>query len=560
MLLAVALYADTLRNPFVYDDFRTVVDNGTIATLRDPLAIVQHEWTRPLTNLSFAVDRALWGPTPFGFHLTNVALHAFNIVLVFLLARRVCRRVQPRRSDESASPDAATIVAAITAVLFASHPVMSEAVAYISSRADLLCACGFLLALLAADRWLEHGRTSALVSVWFAWLFALLAKETAIVFPLVLFALTRVEKPSPHARRPAVSRTLVAMFAVMLAAAGARVFVLLRVEGAHLDTASALSSAVAAAWTYVRLVSVLVGQSIFHAATPLSGPGDLRLWGLLALTGVAGIFIWRAEGRLRAAAFGVGVFIATLAPALLSSGQGTDGLAEHRLYLPAAGFALLCGSFAGLTIDASRRSRVLRPLVPLAIASLILSLCGRTYIRTLVWSDPLNLWQEAVTLNPDHWLPRAVLGETLHAQAMHADAVAAFRSSLERRPENEGTLLNLVVCLSELNRGEEAQGVVRDYEREHPSAAAASIGRGAIAMIEGRTSDARVAFQQALERDSRSAMARQWLALVAEQDADTGQLLNQCYELQRLTPGRAHVDECIAQMLALQARTRGTAR
>src|SRR6266542_4036807 len=73
--LAAIVYLNALHSPFVYDDHRTIVDNGSIRTLSDMRSIVWHDVTRPLVNLSYAIDQALWGPAPFGFHLTNVLLH-----------------------------------------------------------------------------------------------------------------------------------------------------------------------------------------------------------------------------------------------------------------------------------------------------------------------------------------------------------------------------------------------------------------------------------------------------------------------------------------------------
>ena len=61
------VYLNAFHNPFVYDDHPTILDNGSIRSLLEPRAIVLHDVTRPLVNLSYAVDRAIWGAGPFGF-------------------------------------------------------------------------------------------------------------------------------------------------------------------------------------------------------------------------------------------------------------------------------------------------------------------------------------------------------------------------------------------------------------------------------------------------------------------------------------------------------------
>src|SRR5438046_2908360 len=60
-LLAGLVYLNALRNPFVFDDYRTILDNGSIVNLRDLRTIVLHDATRPVVNLSYAIDRAMWG-------------------------------------------------------------------------------------------------------------------------------------------------------------------------------------------------------------------------------------------------------------------------------------------------------------------------------------------------------------------------------------------------------------------------------------------------------------------------------------------------------------------
>src|SRR5713101_4374894 len=136
------VYLNALHNPFVYDDYRTIVDNGSIQTLLQPRAIVMHEPTRPLVNLSYAIDRALWGAAPFGFHLTNLLLHVLNVGLLFLIARRLVEDQQRTQSSEpgvlNAEPETRNLqprplaVAFAAAALFAVHPMMTEAVGYIS--------------------------------------------------------------------------------------------------------------------------------------------------------------------------------------------------------------------------------------------------------------------------------------------------------------------------------------------------------------------------------------------------------------------------------------------
>ena len=151
-LLAGLVYLNALHNPFIYDDHQVVVDNPSIRHLFDLRFIVLYRVTRPFVNLSYAIDRAVWGPQPFGFHATNVLLHMLNVALLFQLARRLA-------DDRAArSMTSSPVVAFAAATLFAVHPLMTEAVGYISGRAEVLCATFFLLGLLCARRWMRFRR------------------------------------------------------------------------------------------------------------------------------------------------------------------------------------------------------------------------------------------------------------------------------------------------------------------------------------------------------------------------------------------------------------------
>ena len=90
--LAGLVYVNALDNPFVYDDRRLVVENRSLRNPLDLYAVAVHEATRPVVNLSYAIDRMVWGPKPFGFHLTNVLLHMINVALLFDFTRRTTGR------------------------------------------------------------------------------------------------------------------------------------------------------------------------------------------------------------------------------------------------------------------------------------------------------------------------------------------------------------------------------------------------------------------------------------------------------------------------------------
>ena len=184
LILTIGVYSNTLKNGFVFDDYFIIIDNIFIKDWKNLSGLLSKDYFsrsgeatyRPVVTLSYFVDYSLWGLKPYGYHLTNVLIHSVNAVLVFLF---VLLLIKGRRA------------AFLAALLFAVHPVLTEAVNAISLREDLLIVFfllpAFLLFLKVSNssmnkiRWWTFYILSLLL-----YLLALFSKEMAITFPLLL--------------------------------------------------------------------------------------------------------------------------------------------------------------------------------------------------------------------------------------------------------------------------------------------------------------------------------------------------------------------------------------
>ena len=102
VVLAVAAHVNALNDPFVWDDVKGVQENVSIESLSRPLAIVRHNVTRPLVNLSYALDYRIWrGRSAFGFHATNLSLHLANVALLFAFVWLVVRGLGRSRGPDA---------------------------------------------------------------------------------------------------------------------------------------------------------------------------------------------------------------------------------------------------------------------------------------------------------------------------------------------------------------------------------------------------------------------------------------------------------------------------
>lgn len=144
----------------------------------------------PLTWLSFAVDYHFWGLNPAGYHLTNILLHSVNVMLLVLIADRLCRRA----FLENSSPSWLVNVALVSAGLFFGiHPLRVESVAWVTERKDVLNGIFTFGAILFYLQYVQEkgdARQSGAVRNFLlslsCFLLSLMAKPVSVVLPVML--------------------------------------------------------------------------------------------------------------------------------------------------------------------------------------------------------------------------------------------------------------------------------------------------------------------------------------------------------------------------------------
>jgi tetratricopeptide (TPR) repeat protein len=176
----------------------------------------------------------------------------------------------------------------------------------------------------------------------------------------------------------------------------------------------------------------------------------------------------------------------------------------------------------------------------------VLSLAGHTVIRNAVWASPVSLWAEAAAKAPDHWYPALLLGESLHDAGRHAQAVVAFKRSIQLRPTEAGTYGKAGICLVELGRLDEAEGMFEAMRKLDPSAPEVTNGLGTVALARKRLDLARQEFLETLLNNPLKVPARIGLAAVEERSGHPAEALTRCQEIQQLAPDIPESDDCVS--------------
>jgi protein O-mannosyl-transferase len=533
--LAVLVYLNALQNPFVYDDLVGVVRNAALVEGGSLAALLRQNVFRPVVSLSFALDHGLWGLSPRGFHVTSVLLHAVNAALVFVLARHAVADWRARTPDRARDGD---VVALVAGAVFAVHPMMSEAVGYVSGRGDVLAATFALLALLVLRRgllepaWGLPGAVLALAGV--------ATKEVAVVVPVVLLAWDRLLlDPDAAAQR----RRLLGWHLPVLAAAGAlgvaRAASFFWIERSTTSGAAwpYLQAQTGVVWRYLALLAAPVGQSLVHDVPPATAPLDARaLLAALALA-LVGAAAWRWRRREPLVALGVVWFLVFLAPPAAVALY--EPMVERRAYLASAGvFLALASAAAAVWARAGGRGR--RAAV-VAFALLLAGLGTLTVARNLVWRDAVTLWRDATDKAPAAWRAHAGLANALGEQGRCAEALAVYEGAL-RLGERPEVYSNFGICLVAERRLPEA---TRAFERAlalDPRYGMAHHNLGLVALRAGDLDGAHRHFLRAVSMQARDAWWRQNLMRLYELEIrDPAKTLELCRAIVRVagreTPG-----------------------
>ena len=417
-LLVLAVWLPALGASFQFND--TALVTGP-APLRSLAAWWQAQPApRPLATFSYAANHAL-GSAPAGYRAVNIALHACNAWLVFILLRRLARRL--RVADESG----AVLVAATATLIFALHPVQTESVTYVSGRPNLLLGSAVLLTMLCFTLRREERRPwwSQLLAVVLMGI-ALAANEAGLVMPAALWLLVSGERRvSPRAALlwvlPSLAAALAALgFAATRAPYAASLTALLspqRWGPALVLKVHAISWLLGQLWR----LDLLTADPALQVSTQFGAGVALTAVAMLLVIAL-GFALLRTQPGV---AFGILWFFLWLAPAgALHAGGAVAN--DAQLYLAILGPAWLVG-LALLRIPQGLRD-ILPSVAIGCIAILATTLTIATLLRNSVYATPVTFWQDAALKAPQDAHAALELG-IAHARACEP---LAARSALER--------------------------------------------------------------------------------------------------------------------------------
>jgi tetratricopeptide (TPR) repeat protein len=597
----VLTFWNSLSAPFVYDDASAVTNNLTIREWRTALSPPPRDTPvsgRPIVNLSLAVNYALGGLEPRGYHVANVAIHIACAVLLFEIVRLTLaeRSAKASRSVQAAGATHqayATYAAFFAAVVWLLHPLDSEPADYVTARTESLTALFLLFTLYGAIRAYRDRQAIWDAMTIVACALGMLCKETMAVAPLIVAGYDRAflfgSVRDAWRRRWQLYVGLAACWAVLawtLSAGPRSGSVGLNVDAGLVQVTSAstyLMNQVVMVAHYLKLV-VWPAALVLDYGFPRSlSPSEIIVPAVvLALVLLAGIVAGRRRPDL---AFLSAVAVVTLAPTSSVIPIHTEVGAERRMYLPMMVIAVFA---AGAGVALWRRYVGTRHDKAGAItaACLCAVLAFVTVQRNADYSSALTMWQSVVDRWPhgrarynlslalksagqddeslvvlrsavaDYPDARSILGFRLLDAGKTDEGIAELRMFLGERPSHANVPLahgRIADALFGRQQYAEAITEYRAYLSRRSDQATAWTNYGIALAATGQNDDAVKAFSQAAAIEPNSASAHRNLANALLDGRDFSGAAREATEAARLSPG----DPVVAQILSLAQAGQG---
>jgi protein O-mannosyl-transferase len=462
VLAGIATYGNTFANPFIFDDFGSIVRNPQIRDLANlravfsPLADTAVA-NRPLVNLSFAINYAIGGLDVAGYHFVNLSLHLACALVLFGLVRRTLDIAGVANAGR------ATAIAGAIALLWVVHPLNSEVVDYLSERSESMMALCYLFVLYAgvrAYRSTHPGRWQ--IAAVTACAAGMACKESMVTAPLMLVLFDRVFLFG--SMRDAVR----ARWRLYGAVALSWMLLLPSFLARSAISSGGFSSAEATPWTYLLNQAELVTRyfrlafwpsslvNYYGWARPLTLP-DVWPFALFLLVALAcAIVLFAKQPRLGFAALWV---LVTLAPASSVIAIAAEVGAERRMYVPLAGLVAL----VVIAADRLLQKRTLPVVLFVAVV-----LAGVTFARNREYASALTMAQTVLERWPT---PAAhhLVGAELSFAGRRDEAIAELRIAAPDYPPSRFYLGKALVDAGRRDDAIEAIDVLQRFLRDEPT-------------------------------------------------------------------------------------------
>jgi tetratricopeptide (TPR) repeat protein len=482
VILGLIAYSNTFHVPFHFDDYDVIVNNPIIKDLQffvEPSKAQDFDGhfeyntfkRRYIAYLTFALNYKFYGLNVASYHLLNLSIHIGNALLIYLL---VILSFKTPYLKESTFKIHNKYIAVFTVLLFACHPIQTQAVTYIWQRVASLSTMFYLLSLVAYVKWrLSTITMPSSTSLNFPWrgavplyvlsfisaVLAMKTKEIAFMLPVIV-ALYEFMFFKDKIKRKILY--LFPLFLTMLIIP----ITLLSIDqplGELIGDISEekLDSAGLTRWqylltefrvivTYIRLIFLPIHQNLdydYPVYYSFFQSGVFLSFVLLLLIVCFGVYLFYryrlSAAHTRLITFGIFWFFINL---ILESSiiPLSNIIFEHRMYLPSIGVFLIMGTLLCIGIEKFKDKWIgINRLIISALSVIIIMLTVATYLRNNVWKDEISLWQDVVSKSPNKAGGHYSLGFAYVNLGLIDNAIEHYRIALSLNPNYRDVYMEL---------------------------------------------------------------------------------------------------------------------
>jgi protein O-mannosyl-transferase len=427
-------YGNTIWSPFVLDDLPSITENASIRSWESAFAtpVQSSTYARPLLNLSLALNYRISGYSVWSYHVVNLLCHVGSALVLYGIIRRTLFGLSGARS---------TLIAGGAALIWAVHPLNTEAVTYTVQRAESLMGLFLLLTIYGFIRFTgddpKRSWIFGVLSV-FSCLLGMATKEVMVSAPLIVWIYDRTFVAGSF------WAALCVRWKYYCALASTWIVLAFLVLGSHGRGGTAGFGAGVSVWSYLVTQAPAIVHYLRLCAYPrplifyygkglVTDPLSVVPESVVVIT-LLGATLW-ALRRNPAVGFLGASFFLVLAPSSSFVPVVTETVAEHRMYL-----ALI----PVVVIGVLAINRLFGSFGLLIVPMIALTLGAMTYSRNQAYGSAFKLWGATVRDDPMNPWAHNNLGcelDTIPGRAR--DAMAEYETALRLKPDHAEAHYNL---------------------------------------------------------------------------------------------------------------------
>ncbi|MBM4055926.1 MAG: tetratricopeptide repeat protein [Planctomycetes bacterium] len=435
VMWSCVVFINTLQNNFVYDDSVTIVNNNLIKNWGDFRRLFSFNYFvlsgeisyRPIVTFTYFLDYTLWGENPSGYHFTNLLFHTANVIVFYFFLVKITK---------------VRLLAFMSALLLASHPVVTETVNSISYREDLLAALFYLIAFILFIKLDDTFAKKGAFYLYYAgsivsYAMSLFSKEMAVTLPVMLviykFFFPLENNPCKEFVKK-VKGVYIGYFSLTCFYLIIQFWVFKDVSINLNQSKLNIFAMVKALVLYIKLLFLPFGLNADYVVPPISTAVISFLIAIFFII-VLIIVLLRIDKSNKIFFFFVSWFFVTLSP-VSNIIPLTNVMAERYLYIPVMGFLGAVGILFW--------RHVTKKVYTTACFSIVLIVFAIVSIpRNGVWYDEFSLWYSTLLREPDSIRAHHNLGVVYSSRGFHEKAEYEYKKTLEIKPNDAGAHYNL---------------------------------------------------------------------------------------------------------------------